>query len=189
MGAAWLLTRPRAAALEPGELRTTLAVAIGGFIAWWGAMESLAARERGGAFPLLLSAAIGSAAIALVAAHTQALGQILAGVAVVMLVIGVLGFWYRELSLARGGVLAIALTFLGLLLCGHLYADLTPRDALIIAAAPVTLWLGQIPALHRRPVAKFVVCATALLAVLSIAIVPAVKELKATMDEQKSYEY
>jgi hypothetical protein len=187
--AAWLLTRPRAAALEPAEFRATLAVAIGGMILWWGGVELLASRERGGTFPFLLCAVIGSGATALVAAHTQALGQILCGVAIAVLVVGVLGFWYRQLSLARGGVLAIALTFPGLLLCGYLYADMAPRNALVLAAAPLSLWLGQLPPLRRRPVVKFVVCAVALLGVLSIAMVPALRELKATMDEQKSYEY
>jgi hypothetical protein len=186
--AGWLLTRPRAAALEAGEFRTTVAVAIGGLIGWWAGLVCLARRRRGGALPLLLSAAVGSGAIALVAAHTQALGQILGGVAIALVIVAILGFWYREMTLARGGMLAIALTFLGLLLCGHLYADMTPRDALILAAAPLTLWIGEIPGLRRRPGVKFLVCAVALFGVLSIAVVPALRELKATNDEQKAYE-
>jgi hypothetical protein len=185
----WLLTRPRVAALEPSEFRATLAVAVGVMIAWWAGMEPLARRQQGWMLPLLLSAAVGCGAVALVAAHTQALGQILGGVAIALVLTAVTGLWFREMSVARGGILAVTLTYLGLLLCGHLYADMTPRDALILAAAPLTLWVGEIPGLRRRTWAKFIVCAIVLLGVLSIAMLPALKELKATMDEQKSYEY
>jgi hypothetical protein len=184
----WLLLRPRSAAIEPGEFRITLIVAIGAMLLWWAGMEPLAGRQRGWMLPLLLSAAVASGAVALVAAHTQALGQILGAVAIALVLVAIMGFWYREMAMARGGILAIALTFLGLLLCGHLYADMTPRDALVLAAAPLTLWIGEIAGLCRRPWLKFAVCALVVLGVLSIVMVPALKELKATMDEQHMYE-
>ena len=43
--------------------------------------------------------------------------------------------------------------------------------------------------LRRRVSVKVLVAGIVMFAVLSIVMIPALKELKATMDEQKSYEY
>jgi hypothetical protein len=79
---------------------------------------------------------------------------------------------------------------LGLVLCGYFFADLTPTELLILAAAPLTLWAGEIPPLRRRPWARFIVSAVLMLAVLSVAVISAAKGVKRTMDEQtESYQY
>src|SRR5439155_9043417 len=104
--AAWLLSRPQAQTLSPPAFWATVVMAAVGIVGWWMAMESLARRRPGGTLPLLLAGATGAAAIVLVNAHTQSLGQIAGGVAVVLTILALLGFWFRNFSLARGGMLA-----------------------------------------------------------------------------------
>ena len=45
--------------------------------------------------------------------------------------------------------------------------------------------IGEIAPLRRRPWARFVVSAVLMFGVLSVALVPAAKGLKQTMDEQR----
>ena len=174
----------RAAALGPAKIRLGALAVFGGMFLWWLGMEALARRRHGVTLPLLLSAFAGSSALVLINARTQTLGQIAGAVAVALLVMTLLSLWYRQLSLAGGGILAINLIVLGLLLCGHLFADLTCREMLILAAAPLALWTGEIPPIARKPWLRFAVSAVLMLAILSAALVPALQGLKQTMDEQ-----
>jgi len=189
---AWLLSRPRAEAIDPVTMekidpRVFWAWTIGSavaMVAWYFAMEWLARRRPGGGLPLLLSAAAGSAALVLVDSGSMSLGQITGGIALPLLVLAAAGWWFRDLSLARGGALAVAVTLLGMLLAGYYYAELTPRNLAILAGAPLAAWLAEIPPLRRRPRAGFAVAAVVTLAVLTIAVAPAIKGLHKTMKEQ-----
>ena len=126
----------------------------------------------------------------LVDSGTQSFGQLAGAIAIALGFIGLSGLWFRRLTLSRGGILALTMTLMGLILCGHLVADVKCRDLIVLALAPLSLWAGQIPVINRRPWRRFVVAGLAMLLVLSIAVVPAIKGLATTMKEQtRSYEY
>jgi hypothetical protein len=188
--AAWLVVRPRAEVLDPKMFWARAAGAAVASVAWWAAMEWLARRRPGPGLPLLLSAAAGSAALVLVDSGSQAFGQITGGVALALLVLAAAGLWFGNLSLARGGVLAVAIALLGMLLAGYCYADLTPQNFVLLAAAPLAAWIAELPPLRRRPRVGFAVAAVVTFSVLLVAVVPAIKGLHKTMQDQaQSTEY
>jgi hypothetical protein len=52
------------------------------------------------------------------------------------------------------------------------------------------LWAGQLPRVNRKSWSRFVVGGVAMLVVLLVALVPAIKGLQKTMQEQtESYNY
>jgi len=104
----------------------------------------------------------------------------------------VMGLWFRELSLARGAVLVLTIVVLCVIVAGHrdAYAELATLDLVLLVVAPLVLWAGEIPALRRNRAARFGVQLVAMLAVLMIPLVPALKGLRQTMQEQtESYSY
>lgn len=189
---AFLLGGPKRQSAEPREAWTLIAIAAATMLAWWAAMEPLARRLRGPTLPLLLSATAGVTALVLVDTGTQTLGQIAGAVSVALGTIALLALVrLRNLTLARGGVLAVAVLVLGLILVGetHFYGYMEPSHAFLLAAAPLAAWLGQLVPARKRKL-RFAVAALAVLGVLSIPLVPAVRGLHKTMTEQtESYVY
>ena len=190
LATAWFSAAPRKRSLEPREFWTMLSIVGAGLLVWWAALEPLALRWRGAALPTLLSAVAGSAALVLVNGGTMRLGKIAGGIALALLAIAAIALWLRNLSLARGGILALTISVLGLLACGYLYADVKPRDAALVAVAGLAAWIGRFPLLPNRSRMRFVITAIAVIGVASLAVVPAVKGLLETMREQtESYRY
>ncbi len=164
-------------------------VAIAGVV-WWLLMDRLAARAQGAGLPILLGLFGVSAAMVLINSGTQSFGQIAAGAGVPVGVVGLSGLLFRRLSIAHGGVLALTVTLMAIVLCGHLLADVTWRDVIVLAVAPLALWLGELPAINRRGWRKFVAGGVAMMIVASIAVAPAARGLVKTMHEQtESYRY
>jgi hypothetical protein len=164
--------------------------ATAGMVVWWIAMELLASRLRGATMPLLLTITSMVAATVITNAHSQAYGQLAAGLGAALAAVTVLAFWLRGLTLARGGVLAVAAILLGLLLCGHHYADLGQRDLILLAAAPLTAWIAEIPPLARKPKSRWIIRFAVVVIVLAIPFIPAAKGLRQTMQEQQqAYPY
>lgn len=190
---AWVLMQRRHHALEPKEWWTWTIAAAAGMVIWWAAMDILASRMRGPALPLLLAITSLASAAVLVNARSQAYGQLAAALGFALVGTMVLGFWLKGATLSRGGIPAVAAIALGLLICGFHYADLALRDLILLAAAPLTAWLGEfLPGKWPGKWAKtrFAVRLIALLVVLAIPLVPALKGLMETMKEQQeSYQY
>jgi hypothetical protein len=185
-----LLIRPRTLEQSADIFASMLGSFAAGMILWWAAMEFLAARAPGPGVPLLLAVCAAGAAAALVNSATLSLGLICGAISVTLAVVALLAFYFRNLSLARGGMLVIAIALLGLVFCGHLYADMTRRDMNLLWAAPLAMWVGEVPAIRSNRWMRFGVGAVAVLVVLAIPVVPAVKGLVQTMREQtESYQY
>jgi hypothetical protein len=182
---AWLVPANRRQWLTTREAMTMM-IAIGaGLVVWWALMEPLAARYRGATLPLLLSAVAGAGAMVIADGGSQRLGLIEGAAAVALLVVALLALWLRELSLARGGVLTIAIVMLGLLVCGYLYADVKWPQVVILAVAPLLAWVGMVRMVReRRAWQRFVIVAVLVLIVVSIAAIPAARGLRKTMQEQ-----
>ena len=183
-----LIAWRRKASLQPAQFWTSVAVTTGGLVVWWASMEPLAALRRGATIPLFLSAAAGASALVLTDGGTARFGKIAGGAAVALLVVALMAMWLRDLSLARGGVLATAIAVLGLLVCGYYYADVARIDVAIIAAAPLMAWFGELPLIRsRKPWLRFIITAVLVLGVLAVAVVPAAQGLRKTMQEQSEY--
>src|SRR5205823_12755451 len=134
--------------------------------AWWATMEALASGVRGFSFPLLLVLVCGTAALVLVNAHSQRLGQYAGAISLALFVAAGVALWGREASISRGAILVIMIILLGLFVSGRFYADLTMRDMLFLAAAPLAAWAGELPGLGKQRSAMRVIVRT--LAVLVI---------------------
>lgn len=188
--ASWLMMRTRLGAR--GEtawtvFRWTIVVAAA-LSVWWLAMELLARRSPGAGLPILLAFFAGVAALVLVDSGIQSFGQMAGAVAIVVGVMGLAGLWFRNLSLAGGGMLALAILLMGLIVAASVY--MKTRDLVALSIAPLMLWAGQLPRINRKPWRRFVVGGIAMLVVLSVALVPALKGLRHTMQEQtESYNY
>jgi hypothetical protein len=186
---AWLVMRPRSRNLSPQEFWIAVSVAAGGMILWWIAVESLASRVTGMTMPLVLSITALASGAALMNAGSQAFGQLAGAIGVTLAAIAVMLLWMRGATISHGGVLAVAVLLLGLLICGQFY-DLSLSHLILLAAAPLTAWLGEIKPLDRKPFIRFGVRMVALLIVLAIPLVLAIKGLKKTMNDQtESYQY
>ena len=182
---AWLVTRGRRAALSGQEFAELVGIAIVVGIIWWIVMSQFASGMRGGLLPLLLSGVFGSAALVLIDGGTQRLGQIEGAVAIALLAIAAVSLWLKELTLARGGILALTIVALGTLWCGYLYADVKPIDVVILMVAPIFAWVGALPWVRSwRPWLRFAICLVLVMGVVAIALVPAAKGLRQTLKEQ-----
>jgi hypothetical protein len=115
---------------------------------------------------------------------SQSLGQLAGAAAVILAVLMASGLWFRNLSLAHGGVLAVGLIALSLILLGHLLADVTMRDAMILAGGPLAILVGEFPGIRKQTWLRFTVATIAMFGVLAIAVAPAIKGLHNTMTEQ-----
>jgi hypothetical protein len=187
---AHLLLLNRQHAIAASTLHKWMMAATAGSIVWWIGMEMLVSRLRGTTMPLILTITTMVSAAVIANAHSQAYGQLAAGLGAALAAITVLSLYLRGLTLARGGMLAIAAILLGLLLCAHHYADLGLRDLIFLAAAPLCAWIAEIPPLARKPKPRLAVRLVAVLIVLAIPFIPAAKGLKQTMQEQQeSYQY
>jgi hypothetical protein len=186
LATAWLVVGRKRAAVEGNEFAVLLAVGAAALVGWWVATELVAERLRGPALPLWLAAAAGSAALVLADSGTQTMGQIAGALAVALAAVGVMAFRLRDLTLAGGGVLVTGVLLVGLLVCHetHYFGDVRTLDALaLVAAAPVALWVLQLLP-RKRPWLRYVVSGALLSGILSTAVVPAVRGLQHTMQEQ-----
>ena len=186
----WLLLR-KVTFLEPRILWTWIAATALAMIAWWIAMESLARRARGASLPMLLGMAVGVSGLAIINSHSATMGQVAGSVAIPLFVVSLVAWWSRGASLARGGMLAVTVLLLGLLLFAHLFLDMLARDAVLLALAPLVAWAGELPGLGKPDSRKrFAVRTVAVLAVAALPAFHAVTGLKDTLDEQyESYSY
>jgi hypothetical protein len=109
----------------------------------------------------------------------------------VLLAIAAVALWLNELTLARGGILALAIAGLGTLWCGYLFADVKPIEVVLLMAAPLFAWVGALPWVRSwRPWLRLALCFGLVMGVVAIAVVPAAKGLRQTMKEQmESTEY
>jgi hypothetical protein len=177
--------------VEARELWTWIGASAVGAVAWWYAMDALARRVRGASLPLLLSVVTGVAGLAVINAHSQLLGQVTGSLAIPLLIVALAGGRSRGTSLTGGGMLALTVTFLGMLLCARFFADLTTRDLVLLAVAPLAAWAGELPGLGKSDSWKRVAVRTVVvLIVLALPAVTAAKGLAETLHEQTdSYSY
>jgi hypothetical protein len=179
----FLITRPLHGRLAPVQLWLTLGIIGAGMFIWWALLEALAHRVPGAPVPALLMFTAIAAALVLMNSHTQRLAQ-LSGSAAVVLAGAVLLSWWAKLTPIGGTVLTFTIIVLGLVVAGYFYADITIPHAILLAAAPLTAWIGQLPGIRQRRRLSLAVSAIAFLAVLAFVLVPTIQGLHQTYKEQ-----
>ena len=185
----WFLGRTQIPILGWRDFLWRMAVIAGCMVVWWFLVDRLAARSKGPAVPLVLMITASVAALALVNAHSLFLGQLAGACAAALGAIMVAGLWFKNLTIARGGVLSLTVVLLGVVLAGHYFADLSMLDLILLAAAPLAAWVGEVKLIKSKR-ARFATRVMAVLLVLTIPLVPALKGLRETMQEQTdSYVY
>lgn len=156
----------------------------GAMIVWFLAMELLAWKTPGVTFPLLLAIWAGATGLVLINSATLTIGQLALAVTGSLGGVFAVALLRRHLSLTGGGILSIAVLVPGLLLFSHYFAELTQRDAILLAIAPLMLWLGELPVIHRLTKIRLALRVLPFLIVLSIPLLPALKGLHKTYTEQ-----
>jgi hypothetical protein len=140
----WLIARPLLEGDALGERPLEeLALAAVLITAATASLEAISARGTAGAFTAILLAAIGGAALTLAMSGSQRLGQMAAALAAALgggLVAGVV---LGRGPAPRGLALVVGLTYLELLICGYLYAELTAGNFVLLAIAPQAAWLAH----------------------------------------------
>ena len=146
----WLLMSPRRSSLSTLEYSAW----VGGIAvcAWVGqsVVEALAERWTGASIPLSLW--VWSVGIAACEALTGSLryGQ-LAGVLAAAMGAGfVAALLKSKIAFSRGAVTIVTSAAYALLLCGYFYSDLPFASAVILALAPLILWIGETGVLTRQ---------------------------------------
>jgi hypothetical protein len=119
-----------------------------GVLAFWGVLEALADR-LGGALPLpLLIQAGGTAAVELLSG-SLAQAEFAAVLAAALGLTWVASWFGPALSLSRGAVPVVAVALSGLILSGYFFAFVPAASALLLAAAPLALYVDRIGPIRR----------------------------------------
>jgi hypothetical protein len=154
-----------------------------GMVAWWAAMEALSLRlHHAGATVLLLIFTI-AAALVLMNSATQRFAQ-LAGAVAIVLGVMVLARWVLEISPAGGGVLAVAITVLGLLVAGHFFAEVSLAHLALVALAPMAVWVRFLPGLRKRRWLAITAATVAVAVLMSLVLVPTIQGLNKMYKEE-----
>jgi hypothetical protein len=183
----WFTLRSRIPIIGWQKYVIGMALVAAGIAGWWWLVDRLAARTNGPAVPLVLMLTCSVAALALVNGDSVLLGQLAGAVAAALGAIMVAALYFKKLSVARGAVLTLAVVFFGVLLIGYIYG-VSRLDIGLLAIAPLTAWLGELPLKSKRT--RFTVRIVVVLLILLVPLVPALKGLRQTLQEQTdSYMY
>jgi hypothetical protein len=117
-------------------------------------LETLSTRSTAGTFTAILLVAAGPAALTLAMSGSQRLAQMTAAFAAALSGTLVAGLVLGRGPAPRGLALAAGLTYLELLICGYLYAELTAGNFVLLALAPQAAWIAQPWARRGQPIAK-----------------------------------
>jgi hypothetical protein len=118
------------------------------FAAWMN-LEILAARKSTMVLgPSLLVVATGTD-LALLFSGSVVLGRIGGGLTAALGAAWVVSWWRPDRSMSRGGVPVLVVTVAALLIVGHVYSGLPLSAAVLLAAAPLLLWLAWVGPARR----------------------------------------
>jgi hypothetical protein len=147
-------------------------------VLWWASFEQAAA---GGTItgPLAMGAFSGVSGLIVALLVEQTTGQALGAMAIAFIVAVVLLAWSRRASVERGTAMVLAGVGASALAGEYFISSLPIQYILLIAVAPLTLWIGRIPAIRRRrPWLRVVIQMVLLLTPLGIAAGMAIVQAK-----------
>jgi hypothetical protein len=148
----WLLVRPLAehrwTGVQTTEWIVGLTVAAAAMTV---ALDRLLGRQPGPAASIGLVLVVALTASVLLLSGTKIYAQLAAAAAAALAPGALLATAGRSAPFSRTIAPSFVLLVGGLLLAGHLYASLTPENALLLLIAPLGLWLAELPAVRRWP--------------------------------------
>lgn len=164
----WVLLRNHPADWTSGQYQTWFACLVASGLVLQFVVELVAQRRAGASIPLSLWIWLASVAGALAATNSVKYGQ-LAGVLAAAMGAALVVAWVKpSISFARSTLTVLIPVAGGLLLCGYLYSYLPPNSAMILAAAPLTLCLGEFGFVSKRKPWIGVLVRAALVAIPSV---------------------
>lgn len=166
-----LLARPLLNAEQPqigGLLFAATTLAVVTLVS----LDTLAERTSAVRMSSILLCVGGPAAITLMASGSLRLGQIGMLLAATQVGIVLVSVGLGRIALARGTTLVFGTLLAALLFGGHLYAELTAFDAVVLGLAGNLAWFGYRWPKHR-PLARGVVQVAAVLALAAVPLVRA----------------
>lgn len=129
-----------------------------GWLLFWSVMEPLAGRAKGMAFPIVFWALASGSAFTLLFSDSALLGKLSGVVAGLLGAVIVITLMHRSVSLARGGFAVLTCLLWTLWVDGFAYANLPIGRLVLLAFAPVLLWVGPLKQVQGlRPWQRFVI--------------------------------
>ena len=148
--AIWLVANPRTASTSGLDNAAWLAPAALLFLTH-ASLERISARRPGASIPVALWVWAAGSAGALAATGSLKYGQIAGIIAATLGAATVIAWIKPKFSLANGALNALLPLMFGVLLCGNKYSELPLSSALLLSAAPLMLWLGELKPIKNRP--------------------------------------
>lgn len=109
----------------------------------WESTERLNAQRPGASVPLAYWVLFALAAITFVTAGSALLGQLSGALAAACGAALVLAWWAPRLSLAGGAATVFVPMYAGMLMQAYFFGELPVWSAVVMAVAPLSLWLGE----------------------------------------------
>jgi len=141
---------------------------------WWILHDIQAARDSEPAFAVALTIVLALASATIAMTGSQTLGQIGGMLAAAVGAVALIGFFFGNLMLTRGGIMPIALLFIPLLAASldGFFSTMPRHYAAGLFLSPLGGWLAELPVLRRRrPLTRgtiIVFASTALAAIVTI---------------------
>lgn len=145
-------------------------------------IDVIGRRRPGAAIPAALLVVAGAAAVVIVASSNAKMSQLVGAVAAGLGAAVVAAWWKPRLSLAGGAATVFGTVLPVLLFNAHAsdYGDVPPAAFLLVAGAPLALWLAELPVVQRlRPWQAAVVRVVLVSVPIGIALAMAVPRLTA----------
>lgn len=146
-GVPWLLLRPLSTWSAVERLGGVVALGAALFV-FWSLLERLAERRPGASIPLVLWASASGTSAVLLFSASASLGGLCGALAAGLGACVALGWWRPSLSLARGPIPVVALLLGGLWILGSFYSEVSIPGAVLLYLAPLSGWIGEVPALQ-----------------------------------------
>jgi len=182
---AWMI-QPLPAVEAPWRVR---AIAGAGVLLWWIALEPLAQHRAGALLPAALCITFAGLSMIILEARFANLSLATSAAAAALGAITFVALLQRRLSFAHGGTLVAAALLVSISVVGWMYrargASVTALHFILIGAAPLMLWLGELPIVRRRAAGQATLIRLALVAgpvAAAIAVAPAIAKSEGEAD-------
>jgi hypothetical protein len=154
---------------ETGNEEVAIVALAGGAV--WFLLDRLAERRPGPTVPFAMSLTGLFAAEALYHGGSNEIAQMIGALAAAGGAAVLVGLLWPRLSLARGGVAVYSVLTIGCLAIGNFRAGLPDESALLVLAAPLAAWAGELPFFRRRSATLRVVVLLVAVSALAFAAV------------------
>jgi hypothetical protein len=132
------------------RLFVLLSLLIGGLIllCWW-SLDALASRTRGSALPVAFAVYAFGIGVTLFLSRYALFAVVAITFAAAFLGAGLTAIRCSRCPLAHGSIAVVIAVTAGLILNGYFFAEMPPTTAILLAIAPLAIWIARVPRLGR----------------------------------------